>query len=259
MSEIRVSQLPLAGEFDRYSDVLVGNVDNVTHRIPGELIGGEGLVTEPFTDAGSEDGGVWSRELAEADHGKLLHHDTGDAPKVVVPLLSIGWTVTIVAVFGTEDVFEIDASASYTHVRGPTEFRVGEDGSPVAVTLVVSGTELDPVLQVVGSGAEPLPNEQSGSYTLELSDANRVLVLTSDSSNNMVFIPTNANVPIPIGSVVAIIRKGSATTQVQASTGVTLNGEEGLVVNIPDQYQSAALTKLGTNDWVMSGSVEVAI
>ena len=214
--------------------------------------------TQSFTSAGSSSGGVWTRVLAPADDGKLLYHYGGDTPTLSVPLLPVGFRVTLVGVWAAGASLTITVTGVYDEVHGPVSLLMGSDGAPVSVSLVVSpyAGGSGAALQIIGSGADAPPNAQTGtSYTLTMFDANRV-VTRSNSSANTTTVPTNASVPFPVGTVIPVVRLGSGVSSVAAATGVTINGNGSTPsFPIPDQYQNAVLLKIGTNTWVLSGAV----
>lgn len=102
-------------------------------------------------------------------------------------------------------------------------------------------------------------NAQSGtSYTLILTDAGK-LVTCDNASPVMVTIPTNAAVAFPVGTTVAVSQLGVGVVTIKAATGVTINGVSGGGINLSERYGSAALVKLGTDSWLVSGAVESVV
>jgi len=90
-------------------------------------------------------------------------------------------------------------------------------------------------------------NETSNSRTLFRDDDNDIIVFDNSSVSTLT-IPENTAVPIPVGSQIQVINKGSANVSFVASTGVTvLNGIGNLLSN-----QRAFLTKTETNEWLIS-------
>jgi hypothetical protein len=97
-------------------------------------------------------------------------------------------------------------------------------------------------------------NEQTGDYTLVLADKGKVLRVNS-SSNRTITIPLNSSVAFPIDTEIAIIRYGSGTVSISPTSGVTLNSVASNR-KVKDQYGSCALKKIGTDEWVLVGSLE---
>jgi hypothetical protein len=71
----------------------------------------------------------------------------------------------------------------------------------------------------------------------------------------VVTIPTNLSVPFITGTVIAVIRRGTGATTIQAAGGVTLNGTSGGSVSITARWQGATLLKVDTDEWIASGAI----
>src|SRR5690606_39756773 len=96
-------------------------------------------------------------------------------------------------------------------------------------------------------------NSQSGtSYTLDTSDAGKVVEMTSSSANT-VTVPTNADEAFPTGSIIEVCQMGSGQTTIAAAPGVTLRAPRGAKLAV--RYASASLRKRDTNEWVLTGDV----
>ena len=91
-------------------------------------------------------------------------------------------------------------------------------------------------------------------YTLVSSDAGKT-VTSDNSSTNIITIPLNSSVPYDVGTIIAVIRKGTGSTQVKGDTGVTLNGTSGGTVTILTRWQGVTLLKIGTDEWIASGAI----
>lgn len=81
-------------------------------------------------------------------------------------------------------------------------------------------------------------------YTLALTDANKVVVM--DGTARTLFIPTNLNLPLPIGITFYAYNIGAATFTVAGAEGVTVRNAG----TVP-QFGQAFLRKRGENEWVM--------
>jgi hypothetical protein len=97
-------------------------------------------------------------------------------------------------------------------------------------------------------------NEQTGDYTLVLADKGKVLRVNS-SSNRTITIPLNSSVAFPIDTEIALIRYGSGTVSISPTSGVTLNSISSNR-KVKDRYGSCALKIIGTDEWVLVGSLE---
>ena len=103
------------------------------------------------------------------------------------------------------------------------------------------------------------PNIQNGStYTFVLADKFNYVIMDT-AATTTVTIPTNAAVPFPIGTVIVVLRKNATSCTISADTGVVLTGNGGSVsagsCTIQTQFVSAALQKIGTNEWHVTGDI----
>jgi hypothetical protein len=96
-------------------------------------------------------------------------------------------------------------------------------------------------------------NSNTGSYTLVLSDAGKVVVMNSSSANT-VTVPLNSSVTFPTGSVVNVVQTGSGQTSITGSAGVTIQSE-GSKYKVKAQYGLAGVVKTDTNTWVAFGNL----
>jgi len=96
-------------------------------------------------------------------------------------------------------------------------------------------------------------NSNTGSYTLALSDAGKVVVMNSSSANT-VTVPLNSSVTFPTGSVVNVVQTGSGQTSITGSAGVTIQSE-GSKYKVKAQYGLAGVVKTDTDTWVAFGNL----
>ena len=102
---------------------------------------------------------------------------------------------------------------------------------------------------------ESVTSATGTTYTLALVDAGTT-VETSNAASVTVTVPANATVAFPVGSRVKIRQVGAGKVTVAAAGGVTLRAPGG--ARTTAQYAEVDLVKRATNEWVISGSTEVA-
>jgi hypothetical protein len=91
-------------------------------------------------------------------------------------------------------------------------------------------------------------SSQTDNYTLQLSDAGKVVELTASTAKNIT-VPANSTAAFPVGTVIEIFAGGNGTVSVVAAGGV-------IVRNFGDLagiYASASLRKRATDEWVLTG------
>lgn len=99
-------------------------------------------------------------------------------------------------------------------------------------------------------------NAQTTSYTLVLSDKNK-LVTVSSTSNLTVTIPLNSSVAYPTGAQIHIARLNSGAVTISGTSGVTVNstGATAASPNLRAQYSTATCIKTDTNTWLVIGDI----
>jgi len=93
-------------------------------------------------------------------------------------------------------------------------------------------------------------NLQTESYTLQLSDRNKVVAMNNPSSAT-VTIPTNASVAFPIGSIVNVYAMSNQNLTIAGASGVTVRNAGRLF----ERYVEVSLRKRATDEWVASGNI----
>ncbi len=97
-------------------------------------------------------------------------------------------------------------------------------------------------------------NTQSASYTLVLSDQNKMIEINNASANE-VTIPLNSVVAFPIGTQILVTQAGAGQTSIGKSVGVTLYAEDNKL-KLVGQYAMCTLIKKSTDLWYVGGNLE---
>jgi hypothetical protein len=88
--------------------------------------------------------------------------------------------------------------------------------------------------------------EISVSHTLQASDAGKLLISRDGTT---IFLPTNASVPIAIGTRIDIANRKSFLT-VSPASGVTLNFVAAAISFDTGNYQMGTIIKVSADEWV---------
>jgi hypothetical protein len=157
------------------------------------------------------------------------------------------------------------SSDSITDADGDTKIQVEESADEDKIRFDIAGTEVavldGTALDVAGNVLYDIDikevNESSGTtYTLLIGDRGKLLRVGDEGNNtsaNTVTIPTNANVPYPIGTQVQVVAMGGEVTMATAGTP-TLRYTPGL--KLRDRYSSCTCIKIATDEWVLVGDLE---
>lgn len=96
-------------------------------------------------------------------------------------------------------------------------------------------------------------NRQTASYTLVLTDADKMVEMNVAGANNLT-VPANASVAFPTGTQILVSQYGAGQTTFVADVGVTIRSNSGNL-KLSAQYTAATLVKIGANEWYLFGSL----
>ena len=93
-------------------------------------------------------------------------------------------------------------------------------------------------------------NSQASNYTTVADDAGKVIRATDAAD---ITIPAEASVDYPVGTVIGVRSATVNTVTVVEDTGVTVNIEAGLTLDLRGQYAEVSLHKVGADTWEAVG------
>ena len=96
-------------------------------------------------------------------------------------------------------------------------------------------------------------NRQTASYTLVLSDADKLVEMNVANANNLT-IPLNSSVAFATGTQILLAQYGAGQTTIVATSGVTVRSN-GAKLKLNVQYSGATLIKIGTDEWYLFGDI----
>jgi hypothetical protein len=96
-------------------------------------------------------------------------------------------------------------------------------------------------------------NRQTASYTLVLSDADKLVEMNVGSANNLT-VPLNSSVAFPTGTQILLAQYGAGQTTIVATSGVTIRSN-GAKLKLNAQYSGATLIKIAENEWYLFGDI----
>jgi hypothetical protein len=142
----------------------------------------------------------------------------------------------------------IDSDDSITYVYTGSAWLALSN--PDTVTLNATQTLTNKTL--VDVKTQISTNAQAASYTLVLSDRDKIVEIGNASANTLT-IPLNSSVAFPIGTTILFVQTGAGQTTITPTGGVTINGTPGL--KLRTQWSSATLIKRGTDTWLAMGDL----
>lgn len=124
-------------------------------------------------------------------------------------------------------------------------------GTSGAATLISNTLNIP---QYSGGGSSlVVTNRQTASYTLVLTDADKLVEMNVATANNLT-IPLNSSVAFSIGTKIDIVQYGAGQTTFVATGGVTIRtANSWLKMNA--RYGAATLTKIATDEWYLWGNL----
>lgn len=96
-------------------------------------------------------------------------------------------------------------------------------------------------------------NNQTASYTLLITDAGSMVIITNAADNTLT-VPLNSSVAFPIGTTIQVQQGGAGQTTVVATGGVTINSDQN-ALSLNNKNSTATLTKTDTDTWSLTGDV----
>lgn len=122
-----------------------------------------------------------------------------------------------------------------------------------------------------GTGARGWKNDPSGaggvltysvktaSFTFDSTQGGTVKVIADHASAPIVAtIPAHANVAFPVGTVILVEQRGTASLGIQGDAGVTLNVAEGKATALAGRFAKAVLEQTDTDTWSLDGNLAPA-
>jgi hypothetical protein len=98
-----------------------------------------------------------------------------------------------------------------------------------------------------------IQNQQIASYTLVLTDKDKMVEMSVGSANNLT-VPPESSVNFPVGSQITILQTNTGQTTIVADSGVTVNATPGLKLRA--QWSSVVLVKRASDTWVALGDLQ---
>jgi hypothetical protein len=98
-----------------------------------------------------------------------------------------------------------------------------------------------------------IQNQQIASYTLVLTDKDKMVEMSVGSANNLT-VPPESSVNFPVGSQITILQTNTGQTTIVAGAGVTVNATPGLKLRA--RWSSVTLIKRAADTWVALGDLQ---
>lgn len=107
----------------------------------------------------------------------------------------------------------------------------------------------------VEAGREVVEEEVGTSETLVLADADTKFKVFTNASPVTVTIPPQTSVAWPDNTYIPLTQGGTGAVTVAAGSGVTLRVNENLTAVLNGQWATAAIKRIGEDEWVLFGNL----
>ena len=167
----------------------------------------------------------------------------------------------IVAATKTKITYDAKGLVTAGNVLDAADMPTGINAANIG-TGVVSSTEfgyLDGVTSAIQTQIDTktnkliVTNRQTASYTLVISDADKLVEINNASANNLT-VPLNSSVAFSTGTQILLAQYGAGQTTIVATSGVTIRSN-GAKLKLNAQYSGATLIKIDTNEWYLFGDI----
>jgi hypothetical protein len=237
-------QTQLDGKVDENAAITGATKTKITYDAKGLVTAGADLAASDLPS------GIDATKIADGSVTNAEFQYLGSVTSDIQTQLN-GKQATITGAATTIDTEDLTASRALV-----------SDGSGKVAVSSVTSTELGYVSGVTSAVQTQVDskttklittNRQTASYTLVLSDADKLVEMNVGSANNLT-IPLNSSVAFPTGTQILLAQYGAGQTTVVATSGVTVRSNGGkLKLNV--QYSGATLIKIAENEWYLFGDI----
>ena len=99
-------------------------------------------------------------------------------------------------------------------------------------------------------------NNQADDYTLVLADAANGYIRMTAATAKTLIVPNNSAVAFEVGTLIPVRQAGAGQTTIVPDAGVTIHTAETL--KLRKRHSMVTLVKVGTDEWDLTGDVEVS-
>lgn len=188
---------------------------------------------------------------SNANNGSIyLNSNAGDINNNTVNVTNIfnNSNLGVIATNSMKGVISYNSNSGYitsnTHSSGTCDISYNTNN------INITGAR---TANVIDTGRSILFNAQTSSYTLVLTDANKMITIDSSSANTLT-LPLDSSVNFVIGTQISVNSIGTGQTSIVAASGVTINSKSGNL-KLTGQYSGATLIKTAANTWLLTGDL----
>ncbi len=98
------------------------------------------------------------------------------------------------------------------------------------------------------------PSIKTADYTLQATDAGKVIITNISSGTNVITVPLQSSIAFEDNARIDILQIGTVQTTINPASGVTINSKYGNK-KLSVQYSAGTLIKLSNDNWVLIGDL----
>jgi len=234
------SAVVLESVIDAKGDLFVGTANNALDNL---TVGSDGYILTADSTQGTF-GLKWAAPAAAGT----------STPGVVQLSDSTSETSSVKAATPTavKAAYDKASTAATTSVAGIVQ--LSDSTSTTSSVLAATPTAVKTTYDAVSTLKQTVDSStKTANYTLDPTDAGKIIIMNVSSSTSIITIPLETT--FPAGARVDILQIGSVQTSVAPVSGsVTLNSKNNNR-KLSGQYSAATLIKTGTNTWVLLGDL----
>lgn len=151
-------------------------------------------------------------------------------------------------------VWEWSATNSFTALAQEDLFNSNTTYEIEVCRASIASTNITVIRQWTRIGAFTVPVTLTDSATLEIIHAGLRLLINKATAVTIT-VPPNSSVAFPIGTEIELVQYGAGQVTIAAGSGVTIRSKDSALKTV-GQYSTAAIVKIGADEWLAVGSLE---
>ena len=153
------------------------------------------------------------------------------------------------------NIIVYNASGVPTSVTETGDVTISDTGVTAIASGVIVNADISANAAIdQGKIADLTLNQQTTSYTLALTDKNKMVEISNASATTLT-VPADNTVNFPVGASITVLQTGSGQVTISGAGGVAVNATPG--TKLRATWSSATLIKRAANTWVALGDLSV--
>jgi len=212
----------------------------------------------------SASAGIELSKLATSTAGNIIVYNASGVPTSVAETGDVTISDAGVTSITANSIVNADINTAAAIAYSKLSLSNSVLNADIATTAAIAYSKLNLATSIVNADistsaaidqnkiADTTLNQQTASYTLVLTDKNKMVEISNASATTLT-IPADNTVNMATGATVTVLQTGAGQITVAGAAGVTVNGTPGL--KLRTTWSSATLIKRAANTWVALGDL----